>query len=68
MAKINGKALVQSKTFWFNLLFAVVALAGLFGYEDFKPDVRFAEALGAVVTFGNVLLRLYTNKPITKVK
>ncbi len=66
MAK--GKALLQSKVFWFNLLFAVVTLAGLFGYEDFKPDARLVEVLGAVVTFGNILLRLYTSKPITKIK
>jgi len=64
----KGKALIKSKTFWFNLLFAVVALTGLFGYGEFQPDARLVEVLGAVVTFGNILLRLYTNKPITKVK
>jgi len=44
----------QSKTVWFNVLYAIVALAGFLGYGDFTPDpnvVTGAALLGAIVNF-----------------
>lgn len=64
----QGKSLVSSKTFWFNILFVLVSLAGLFGFNDFQPDERlvtFVASLGAVI---NIVLRVKTSEPITKLK
>jgi len=64
----QGKSLISSKTFWFNILFVLVSLAGLFGYSEFKPDERlvsFVATFGAVI---NIVLRVKTSEPITKLK
>ena len=49
---MNGsKPFYQSKTLWFTLLFALVQVAGIFGYVDFTPDSNIVEYinLGAAV-------------------
>ena len=64
---MKTKALLSSKTFWFNLLFAVVAIAGVFGFSDFQPDTKVVEGVGALVLVINIILRLFTKKPIDRV-
>ena len=64
---MKAKALLSSKVFWFNLLFILVAIAGLFGYQDFQPDPKVVEGVGALVLIGNIVLRLFTSKPINRV-
>jgi purine-cytosine permease-like protein len=57
------KSLFQSKTFWFNLITAVVNLfGGALGY------VFPAEYAVPVIAIGNVLLRLITAYPAYIVK
>lgn len=64
----KGKALLQSKTFWFNLLAGVVAVASIFGFGEFEPDNKVTEIITTVVTIVNIGLRLYTKQPITRIK
>mgnify|MGYP001571360154 CR=1 FL=1 len=64
---MKGKSLAQSKTFWFNLLAVLVAVATWFGFGSFEPDPKVLEALGVLAGLVNVVLRLVTDKPITKV-
>lgn len=68
MAKINGKALIKSKTFWFNIVAVIVAVATLFGYGEFQPDSRISEAVTLVAGIVNILLRLKTSQPIDRLK
>jgi hypothetical protein len=63
---IKGKALLSSKTFWFNLLAAVVAIASIFGFADFKPSGEVTEIITVIVSAVNIFLRLKTQQPITK--
>lgn len=63
----KGKALLKSKTFWFNLLAGIVAVASVFGFGEFQPDMKVAEGITTLVTIINIALRLYTKQPITKV-
>jgi len=68
MPDINGKALLTSKTFWFNVIFIIVTIAGYFGYADFEPDSKVVEILGTVFAIGNILIRTVTKEPITRIK
>lgn len=64
----EGKALIKSKTFWFNLLSLAVLVANYFGFGSFQPDPRIAELVGFVAAIGNVYLRTKTNTSITSLK
>jgi hypothetical protein len=64
----KGKALVQSKTFWFNILAVLIAIAGLFGFQDFEPTAETVKIIASIVGIGNIVLRLKTKQPITRVK
>ena len=57
----GAKAFWKSKTLWFNLLAAVVILAGYLGYQDFKPDATWLALVTAVINF---VLRFWTDRPI----
>ena len=69
---MNGtKKFYLSKTFWFNILVLVLAVAGVFGFGEFVPseDVQAgAEQLGtlvvAVVGLVNLILRFLTDTKI----
>lgn len=63
----KGKALLSSKTFWFNLLTGIVAVAGFFGFGEFQPDPKVVEGIGILNMIGNIVLRSISNQPITKV-
>ena len=64
----TGKSLVQSKTFWFNLLASIVAVASLFGFGEFQPSEGTTETIAAVVALVNIGLRIKTKAPITRIK
>lgn len=54
----------QSKTFWFNVLAFVVAVAGSFGYTgELAPEAQ--QFVLPVVFVINILLRFLTNKGIS---
>ena len=61
----DSKKFYESKTFWFNILAVVVALAGLFGFADFKPDENTLEFIALLLGGVNLILRMYTSKPIS---
>ena len=60
----NQKPWYASKTLWFNILFGLVAVAGLFGFADFEPTPQVTEIVAIVVAVINMILRLVTKKAI----
>ena len=64
----KGKALIQSKTFWFNALSLIVAIASLFGFADFEPNPEIAKATAAIIAVVNIALRIKTNQVIDRLK
>lgn len=66
--KIDGKSLIKSKTFWFNSLTLLVAVASLFGYQDYEPNAEVSVLITSVVAIVNVILRIKTTKSITTIK
>ena len=64
---MEGKTLLQSKTFWFNIITIVVDIA-----VALQTSVALADKattimiLSIIQTAGNVLLRYLTDQPITK--
>ena len=59
------KPFYQSKTFWFNVLFLVSAIAAYFGFGDFKPSGDTVELASVVVAVINIALRFVTDKSLT---
>ena len=55
----------KSKTFWFNALFLVLTVAGVFGYGEFAPDQDAKDIAMAVTLVVNLILRFVTKEPIT---
>ena len=66
--KINGKALLKSKTFWFNILALAIAVASAFGFEDFEPNETVLQIIALISGLGNILIRTQTSEPITRLK
>lgn len=64
----KGKSLIQSKTFWFNILAGVVAIASLFGFSEFQTSNQVAEIIATCVAVVNIILRLRTRQAITSIK
>ena len=54
----------KSKTFWFNALALVVAVAGAVGYSEFVPGEDAKDISMAVVLVVNLILRFMTKEPI----
>lgn len=50
------KSLFASKTFWFNVLSAVVTIAGIIPANPVTTGI---------IAVGNVVLRLVTNQPVS---
>ena len=53
-----------SKTFWFNILAVIVAIASAFGYTGEVPS-GFIVFLPAIIALINLALRFATNKGLT---
>lgn len=51
-----------SKTLWFMVLFALVQVAGIFGYADYTPGTVVAEYIQLGVAVIGALLRALTSK------
>lgn len=58
------KRFYQSKTLWFNALVLLVAVAGVFGFGEFKPSADMIEIVSVVVAAINIGLRLVTNQAL----
>jgi len=58
------KKFYMSRTVWFNVLTAAVALAGLFGFADFQPSENAAETIAIVIAAANLVLRYITKRGI----
>lgn len=54
----------QSKTFIFNLLYVILAIAALFGWLDFQPGSNVKELAALIVGAINLYLRYNTHGPI----
>lgn len=59
------KKFYLSKTMVFNTLYALVAIAGLFGYNTFEPSVETLQVVAIAVAAVNLILRTVTNQAIT---
>lgn len=64
MAKIDTKSLLKSKTFYFGLLWILVAVANWFGYGDYQPDAKLNEILEFVNGIAIIFLRIKTDKAV----
>ncbi len=58
------KEFYKSKTFWFGVLYVVVSIAGLFGFQTYQPSATLVDVLGIVTGAIVILLRLVTSQPI----
>jgi hypothetical protein len=58
------KKFYESKTFWFNVLAGLVAVAGVFGYASFEPSQNTVEIIGVIVAAVNIVLRFVTKEGI----
>ena len=61
---MDGKPFYKSKTFWFNLLALIVAIANAFGYAEFKPDPHVADLAMGMIAVMNLVLRFMTKEPV----
>jgi len=61
-----GKDFWKSKTLWLGVVFGIVSIAGLFGFETYQPDAQTAEIVGVLVSVAVIILRLATKEPIVR--
>ena len=54
----------QSKTLWFSVLFAIVNIAGIFGYAEFVPGDEVAQYVSVGVSVIVALLRVFTKEGV----
>jgi len=59
-----AKEFWKSKTFWFNILALVVAVAGYFGFTSFEPDSDVTALAAGLAAIINLILRFVTYQPI----
>jgi hypothetical protein len=53
-----------SKTLWFSILFALVNLAGIFGFAEFVPGDDVAQYVSVGVSVIVALLRVFTSEGV----
>jgi len=61
---VNSKNIVTSKTFWFNLLAGLVAIAGQFDFGSFDPDTGVITVALGIVALVNLILRYLTDQGV----
>ncbi len=54
----------QSKTLWFSILFALVNVAGIFGYAEFVPGDEVVQYVNLGVSVVVALLRVFTYQAV----
>lgn len=59
------KAWYLSKTLWFNIIAAVVAIVGELANAGIFTDERAAAIFSIILIVGNTALRLITTQPVT---
>ena len=64
--EMESKKFYESKTFWFNLLAGLVAVASLFGFGDYVPSENATEIIALILTIVNLALRFATAQPIER--
>lgn len=57
-----GKPIYESKTFWFNILALLVAVAGSFGYADFAPATWVDQGVIVATALINIAIRVWGTK------
>lgn len=62
----TGKEWFRSKTLWFNILALAVAIAGVFGFGEYLPNVKWGEIIAIAVAIANLFLRYWTSEPIKR--
>jgi hypothetical protein len=69
---VNVKKFYLSKTFWFNALVLVLAVAGVFGFNEYvlgedvaQSAAQISALVAAAVPVINIVLRFVTNTKIT---
>ena len=70
---MEPKDILTSKTFWFNLLVLLIAVAGVFGFGEYVPSLEDQEAIdsivllvAALVPVVNLVLRtFFTYRPVS---
>jgi hypothetical protein len=63
MVRVSIKEWYLSKTFWFNVLAVIVAVAMAFGYTGEMPK-EWATFIPAIIAIINIILRLVTRQPL----
>ena len=53
-----GKPWYKSKTIWFSVIYVLVAIAGIFGYNQFEPAPELVTGVGAALVIIKLILDL----------
>lgn len=61
---MEAKPIWASKTFWFNLLALIVAIASAFGFGVFEPSPEVKQVALGIVAIINIVLRFVTSKRV----
>ena len=62
---MGNKSIFTSKTFYFALLYGLINVAGILGFNDFSPSSDVAEIVGIVVSIVAIALRFVTNRGVS---
>ncbi len=65
---MDGKSILASKVFWFNVLALVVLVSNAFGYAEFQADAQLDVYATVIITLINVALRVVTKRPVLLVR
>lgn len=64
--EMNSKPIMQSKTFWVNMITAIAGIVTSLGASDLIADnPQYAGIAATVIGVVNVILRLMTKTPVT---